>query len=32
MLGWDWYRFDKKCAGAFNTELVFFIRWDLRVM
>jgi hypothetical protein len=24
LLDWDWYRFDKKCAGARYAELVFF--------
>jgi hypothetical protein len=24
MLGWDRYRFDKKCAGTCYDELVFF--------
>jgi hypothetical protein len=23
MLGWDWYRFDKKCAMTHYAELVF---------
>jgi hypothetical protein len=23
MLGWDWYRFDKKCVGICYAELVF---------
>jgi hypothetical protein len=22
-LGWDWYRFDKKCTGTRYTEFVF---------
>jgi hypothetical protein len=31
MIGWDRYRFQQKRTETHNAELVFCIRWDLRV-